>query len=135
LVQTPVGARCSDCAGLKRIPVYEITPIQYLKALGVGLGSAIVFGIIWGWFSGFILFFNFFLAAAIGYAIGEVISLSVNRKRGAGLQTLGGLCVALSYIVSNIELSGGTLIYFAEFGFLDILAVAVGIFVVVGRLR
>jgi len=99
------------------------------------LGSAIVFGIIWGWLSGFILFFNLFLAAAIGYAIGEVISLSVNRKRGVGLQTLGGLCVVLSYIVSNIELSGGTLIYFAEFGLWDIAALAVGIFIVVGRLR
>ena len=38
LVQTPVGARCRKCAGLRRLPTYEIAPQQYLKAVGVALG-------------------------------------------------------------------------------------------------
>ncbi len=74
-------------------------------------------------------FLNFLLAAGVGYAIGNVISLSVNRKRGAGLATIAGIAVAISYLVS-IFLPWG-------FGFrlLDLLAIALGIFVAVTRLR
>ena len=48
MVQTPVGFRCRECADVRRLPTYELTPPQYLKAVGVGLGLAIVIGIIWG---------------------------------------------------------------------------------------
>ena len=135
LVQTPVGARCRKCAGLRRLPTYEIAPQQYLKAVGVGLGLAIVLGIAWGWLWEHVWFFNFLLAAGVGYAIGELISLSVNRRRGVGLQVIGGLCVALSYIVSNVEFSAGRLVFFVYFDLWDLLVLAVGIFVAVSRLR
>jgi hypothetical protein len=101
----------------------------------VGLVLAIVLGIFWGLLQDFIPFFNFLIAIGVGYAIGELIGLSVNRKRGAGLPVIGGLCVALCYIVSNIELSAGTLIFFVYFSFWDLLALAFGIFVAVNRLR
>ena len=135
LVQTPVGARCSKCAGLKRLPTYEIAPQQYLKAVGVGIGSAIVIGIAWGWLWEHVWFFNFLLAAGAGFAIGELISLSVNRRRGPGLQVIGGFGVALSYIVSNIGLSAGMLVLFVHFSLYDLIVLAVGIFVAVSRLR
>ena len=40
------------------------------------------------------------LAGAVGYAIGEVVSLSVNRKRGRWLAAIGGIAVVISYLVS-----------------------------------
>ncbi len=135
LVQTPVGSRCSKCAGLKRLPTYDIAPQQYLKAVGVGIGSAIVIGIAWGWLWEHVWFFNFLLAAGVGFAIGELISLSVNRRRGRGLQVIGGFGVALSYIVSNIGLSAGMLVLFVHFSLYDLIVLAVGIFVAVSRLR
>ncbi len=84
LVQTPVGARCSKCAGLKRLPTYEISLRQYLKVVGVGLGFSIVLGIAWAWLWGFVSFFNFLLAIGVGCAVAEVLSLSANRKRTDG---------------------------------------------------
>ena len=79
------------------------------------------------------IFLGLLLAAGIGYAIGEVVGLSVNRKRGAGLAIIAGAGVALSYLVS-ILLPGGF-----HFGLinilLDLLALALGIFVAVTRLR
>lgn len=131
LVQTPVGARCRGCAGLRRLPTYEIAPQQYLKAVGVGLGLAIVIGLAWGWLWDVMPFFfiNLFLAAGVGYAIGELISLSVNRRRGVGLQVVGGFCVGLSYFMA--ELSP----WRDVFSLYDLLALALGIFVVVSRLR
>lgn len=129
LVQTPVGARCSKCAGLKRLPTYEIAPQQYLKAVAVGIGLAIAIGFAWGLLWGYVSFFNFLLAAGVGYAIGEVISLSVNRRRGLGLQVIGGFGVALSYMVAKLSPWG------VVFSFYDLLVLAVGIFVAVSRLR
>ena len=135
LIQTPVGARCRKCAGLKRLPTYEITPNQYVKAVVVGLGSSVVVGIAWAALWGFLWFFNFFLAAGAGYAIGEILSRSVNRRRGLLLEIIAGLCVVVSYMVANVGLSAGVLTFFADFGLWDLLIVAIGIMVAVGRLR
>ena len=135
LIQTPVGARCRKCAGLKRLPTYEITPKQYVKAVVVGLGSSVVVGIAWAALWGFLWFFNFCLAAGAGYAIGEILSRSVNRRRGLLLEIIAGLCVVVSYMVANVGLSAGVLTFFADFGLWDLLIVAIGIMVAVGRLR
>ena len=131
MVQTPVGARCPDCAQLYKLPTYRVSTQYYLRAVGTGLGMAIVCGIVWGVLGRLLPFFflNLFLAAGVGYVIGEVVSLSVNRKRGTGLAIVASLAVAISYLVS-ILLPWG-------FGFrlFDLLALALGIFVAVTRLR
>ena len=92
---------------------------------------AIVCGIVWGVIAGWVPFFflNLILAAGVGYAIGEVVSLSVNRKRGTGLAIIAGVAVAISYLVSILLPLG--------FGFrlFDLLALALGIFVAITRLR
>ena len=131
MVQTPVGVRCTDCARLYKLPTYSVPAQYYLRAIGTGLGMAIVCGIIWGIIGGLVPFFylNLLLAPGAGYAIGEVVSLSVNRKRGTGLAIVAGLAVAISYLVSILVPWG--------FGFwlFDLLALALGIFVAITRLR
>lgn len=136
LVHTPVGARCRECANLKRLPVFEISPQQYVKAVGLGLALAVAVGIAWGWFRELIPFFGFFgiiVAGGVGYLIGEAISRSINRKRGTVLQVIGGVCFAISYVVSNLGFSeSGFTFYFNPWG---ILALGVGVFVATSRLR
>lgn len=129
MVQTPVGARCPKCAGLKHLPTYIVTPQQYLKVVGIGLGLAVAIGFVWGFLWDFVHFFNVLLAAGIGYAIGELISLSVNHKRGRWLQVIGGLSLAVSYIIAKLTPWGGF------FSLYDLIVLTVGIFVVVTRLR
>ena len=134
LVQTPVGARCPDCARLHRLPTYRVSTGYYLRAVGAGLGIAIVCGIVWGVVGRFLAHsfhfsFNLLLAPGVGYAIGEVVSLSVNRKRGTGLAIVGGIALVVSYLVGVFSPWG------LSFRFLDLLALALGIFVVVTRLR
>lgn len=130
MVETPVGARCPDCAQVYRLPTFQVSTRYLLIATGVGLGMATICGLIWGVLGSFLgfRFFNIVLAAGVGYAIGEAISLSVNRKRGPKLAIIAGFAVAISYLVS-ISLWG--------FGFqlFDLLAIAVGIYVAVNRLR
>jgi len=135
-----VGARCRKCAGLKRLPTYEITPKQYVKAVVVGLGVSVAVGIAWAALWSVLRFFSFFLAIGAGYALGEILSRSVNRRRGQLLEIIGGLCVVVSYMVANVGLSAaGDLTFFADFSILYILwgflIVAMGVFVAVSRLR
>ena len=134
MVQTLVGARCPDCAKLYKLPTYRVSAKYYLRAIGTALGMAIACGVVWGLVGALVPFFyfNLLLAPAAGYAIGEVVSLAVNRKRGRGLATVAGIAVVISYLVS-IFLPFG--LHLSLFHLLDLLALALGIFVAVTRLR
>jgi hypothetical protein len=101
MVQTPVGARCPKCAALKKLPVYEISTIFYVRAIAAGLATAAVLGAIWP-FIPLGGFFLFFIALVIGYVVGEGISLAVNRKRGPGLQIIAGISVVVSYVIRSL---------------------------------
>lgn len=134
IVQTPVGARCPECAKLYKLPTYQVSTKYYLRAAGAAVGTAIICGIIWWLIEGIIPFFslNLLLAPGIGYAIGEVVSLSVNRKRGRWLATIAAIAVILSYLFAFLVLGR------PPFGFnilYHLLALALGIFVAVTRLR
>jgi hypothetical protein len=135
MVETPVGARCPECARLYKLPTFRISGIYYLRAAGTALGMAIVTGFVWGLIDWMISFFylGLILAAGVGYAIGEAVSLSVNRKRGRSLAIVGSIAVVISYLV-NIFTFGGL-----PFGplriIIDLLAIGIGIYVAVNRLR
>ncbi len=142
-VQTPVGARCLDCAKLYRLPTFRVSTKYYLRAIGIGLGMGIAGGFVWGLVMSLVPFFylNLLLAPGVGYAIGEVVSLSVNRKRGVGLAVVAGIAVVISYLVSLLFagfLFGIPFHWVFRLGLgiiIDLLALALGIFVAVTRLR
>jgi hypothetical protein len=144
MVQTPVGARCPDCAKLYKLPTYSVSTRHYLMAAGVALGMAVVCGAAWGVIEWVVPFFsiNLLLAPGAGYSIGEVASRSVNRKRGTGLAIVGGIAVAISYVVSLwlVSLLSGTsfsqVLPLTMFHIIyHLIALALGIFVAVTRLR
>ncbi len=134
MVQTPVGARCPKCAALKKLPVYEISTIFYVRSIAAGLATAAVVGGIWP-FVPLGGFFLFFIALAVGYVIGEAVSLAANRKRGPGLQIIAGISVAVSYVIrSLIEAPPQSFLH----TFVDVyglIALVLGIIVAVGLLR
>jgi len=138
LVQTPVGARCPECAALKQLPVYNVSAVFYARAIAAGLTAASVLGAIWPFIPSF-YFLWLLIAVGIGYAIAEMVSLSVNRKRGLGLQAIAGTSVVVSYVMRSLIES---LIKTPHLGFLDsfvdiygLIALALGIIVAVSRLR
>ncbi len=102
MVQTPVGARCPECARLQRLPTFRVSTSYYLRAVGAGLGLGIAGGLIWGLIQSLFSFFylNLLLAPALGYAISELLSRVVNRKRSTGLAVIAGAVMALAYLVS-----------------------------------
>jgi hypothetical protein len=100
-----------------------------LIAAGVGVGVATAAGFVWAliWNAIHFLLLSLLIAAGIGYAIGEVISLSTNRKRGPGLQVIAGISVVVSFAVYYL--------FVPWFSFYTIIGLALGILVAVTRLR
>jgi len=134
VVQTPVGARCPKCAALKRLPVFEVSPAFYIRAIAAGLLTAAALGAIWP-FIPLNGFFLFFIALGVGYAVGEIISFSVNKKRSRGLQVIAGVSVAVSYVVRTIIEAQDADLFRTFLNMYGLIAVAIGIIVAVSLLR
>jgi hypothetical protein len=140
-VETPVGARCRQCARLYRLPTYRVSGIYYLRAAGTALGLAIATGLIWGLVHSYLGRFGAVITIVvgygIGYAIGEVTGLAVNRKRGRWLAVIGALAVVVSFVIAG-------LLDLSRFGFsllsgftnlFTLIAIGFGIYIAVNRLR
>ena len=134
LIQTPVGARCPQCAALKRLPVYDVSAVSYVRATAAGILTASALGAVWA-FIPLGGFFSLFLAMGVGYAVGEMVSLSVNRKRGLGLQVIAGVSMVASYIIRGLV--DTKLVDFLDslLSIYGLIALALGIIIAVGRLR
>jgi hypothetical protein len=104
LIATPVGSRCRDCAQLRRLPMFVLGPVDYLKAIGAGLGSAILAGIVLArvlHLVPFLGFLRFFLMAGFGYVVGEAVSRLTGNKQGNILGIIAGLAVVVGAIVGQ----------------------------------
>ena len=142
LVHTLVGARCKECANVRRSPIYEVSTVYYLKAAGAGLGLALAGGVVWALLRG-VPFASIITSIIVGLAIGEGISRVANRKRGVGLQVIAAVSVIASSVVGKAieaaffyDLSGqGFMSYVLSVDLYLLLFLGVGVFYAVGRLR
>jgi len=141
LVHTPVGARCRECANLRKLPQFVISPAFLLRGGGAALGAGVALGGLWGvlipFQAGF--FFGFLVGLGLGYAVGEAVSVATNRKAGPPLQALAAAGVIVAYLVRSVVLAARL----RGYGFTDIvtddllgyIVVLLGIVVAMGRLR
>lgn len=102
MIHTPVGIRCRECANIKTLPTYTVSPAYYVRGLGVGLLAAVIPGALWGLFPAF----GFWLALIMGFGVGETVSWATNRKRGPGLQVVAGVAVIVGIALSRLLLFG-----------------------------
>lgn len=116
LVHSPVGMRCPDCARVNRVPTYDVTVPYLLRGIGAGIAAALILGAAFYFAAPYTINLAFLdislinlllpylliaIIAAIGYAIGECVSLATNRKRGFQLK----LVSALSTFVASVPIS------------------------------
>jgi hypothetical protein len=138
---TPVGARCRECANLKRLPQYNISAVYLARGFGAALVAGAILGTIWGVvipFS-FAFFLGLVVGLGIGYGVGEAVSQATNRKAGLPLQVLAAGGVIVAYLIRSAILASA----FRGIDVLDILTddvfgyivVGIGVFVAVGRVR
>jgi hypothetical protein len=135
MVPGPVGIRCPQCARVTKLPTFQVSSGYYLRGAIVALVMAVVTGLAWGAIEDATrnFYLALILAGVVGFAIGEVVSLSVNRKRVAWLAVFGGMAVVISYLVNIFTF--GHLPYGALQIIIDILAVGIGVSIAVSRLR
>jgi hypothetical protein len=136
LVQTPVGARCRECARVTRLPTYQLPPLYLLRGVGAALTAGGALGVAWSFLFPYRLAFmgllGLLFAFVIGYCVGEAVSWATNRKRGPALQVIAGGGVITSYIVRNV-LEGVAVVPTNDlWGYV---LVAVAVIVAVQRLR
>jgi hypothetical protein len=101
MIQTPVGSRCRDCAQLRRLPMFVLRPLDYLKAigaaLGAGIGAAIVLTLIQALVPG-AGFLRLFLMAGFGYVVGEAVNRATGNKSGNVLGVIAALGIPIGLI-------------------------------------
>ena len=136
MVQVPVGIRCRECGRSERLPTYDVQPSYLLRAVGVAVAVAVVGGVLWrllNWgFDGVPLVSSIF-GLAVAYAIGELISRSVNRKRGVTLAWIAGSAMVVAYLIS------GGFLHLFSYNFISVLFsllfLAIAVYTASSRLR
>ena len=131
--QAAVGIRCKECGQAARMPTYDVRTIHYARAVAVAAAAAIGGGALWWaltWILGALIpMVGALLALPLGYAAGELISWSVNRKRGTGLAWIAGASVVVSFLI-YLLLTGP---FFG--GWFGILFVVFGVLLAIQRVR
>jgi len=150
-IRHPVGLRCRECAQLRRIPTYDLSPRHYGLALAAGLPSAVVGVTLGGILGRFLLipfiggFIPWLIALGVGLLTAEAISWATGYKRGVGLQVVASICVVLGYFIGNpllflvttYLLVGRIAIvpFWAWLNFYTVIYLLLAILAAVGRLR
>lgn len=138
MVQTPVGARCPECARLYKLPTYSVSAIHYLVAAAVSVVVALTLGFVWSLAARRVPYFdlNLFLGPVIGYVIGEATSRAVNRKRSLGLAAIGAAGVVAGYAVNILPRLGDVILELhLQFIIFNLLFLGLGIYFAASRLR
>ena len=125
MIQTPVGARCRECARIAKSPVYTMTNGAMARAATASVVGGVVMGLIWGFvllpFS--IGFLSIFVGAGLGYAFTRMMEFATGRKRGPMVVgfAIFGIAIAWSmqllFVEPRVALYGlvaaGVAVYFA----------------------
>ena len=145
MVQSPVGARCPDCANIGQAPIFRLTPVEVVQSIALSLGSAVVLGIayaaiVWvlwvlplGLMVGYVA--TAFVIALAGAPVGDFIRRVGKNKLDARLRILAAVTMLLIWIVG---FAVGEMLGVWNGVFLNIIAyigLGVGIYVAMNRVR
>jgi uncharacterized membrane protein YfcA len=131
-----VGIRCRECGRAERLPTYDVQPTYFLRAIGVAVAVAVVGGLLWLWLNAFfggVPLVSSVFGLAVAYAIGELISRSVNRKRGVALAWIAGGAMVAAFLISGgfLQLLSSSFIHVI----FSLLFLGVAVYTAASRLR
>ena len=136
VVQHPVGSRCEECAKMQKLPMFDVSPTYWARAVaatvGIGIGGAfglILVSILLVSLGPVGFYFRWLGLVGVGYLMGSGVSLAVNRKRGRGLQWLVGIGMVITYLVVSPILG------LALNSFFGLLALTAAVYVAVTQFR
>ncbi len=145
MVQSPVGARCPECANIGKAPIFRATSVELTKtialsafgAIGFGAAFALLVWVLWN------LPFNFkigsvAIAMVIGLAgmpIGEYVRRAGKYKLDTRLRIVAALTVLAAWIVGQVI---GYFLNLPIHLFTNIIAViglGIGVYIAMNRVR
>ncbi len=143
MIFTPVGARCRECAQLRRLPQFEMRGEVRVRVLGTAAAIAILGGGALGILH--LASFGLIMSMILGFAIGEALSRVSGRKQGREMEVIAGVTLVLTMIVATTVLfltaghvSPGAAVAGAMTtltGVYSLLGLALGVVLAVGRVR
>ena len=118
LIHAPVGVRCPDCGKSRPAPTFDVSTPILMRGIGAGLAVAFGAGLVISFISMLLrtTFLAALLIAALGFAVGESISVATNRKRGIRLRVVAVVSVLLGFMLITAVTQGLTLNVFALLG-------------------
>jgi hypothetical protein len=103
LVHTPVGARCRECANVRRLPAYNLGADTYVRGVVASLVIGTAAGLGWWFFYSLTFALGWISLIAVGlglgYVVGEGVAFATNRRAGPPLQIIAVCGVILAYLV------------------------------------
>lgn len=137
LVHTPVGARCRECANIRRVPTYNVGSGTMARAIGGAAAAGLVLGVVWFIFNPLtFFFFGLIVGLVVGTGVGEAVLLATNRRAGPPLQAAAVGGVLLAYVVRT------ALLFATGWEFIDLrldlgglIATGIAAFIAAGRAR
>ncbi|HEX5938904.1 MAG TPA: hypothetical protein VFZ12_00940 [Dehalococcoidia bacterium] len=113
LIQTAVGARCKDCAAVRKNPIYTVTPAQYALMIPVSvLGGALV-GVAWAFIQPgqlFLGFFSLFVAAGVGWLMAKAVERAASYRRGLVVQAFAIAGILTAFLVRGALIYDGLVV-------------------------
>lgn len=102
IVQTPVGARCRDCAQLRRLPQFDVGWRLLVRCTAAALSISL-----FGWYLlSYVVFLRFFLAILVGAAVGEAMSKLAKRRTSLALEMAAVTAIVVGLAAIDILRSG-----------------------------
>ena len=101
MVDTPVGARCPTCAGVKRFRLL-VKPAELARAIAFGIAVGALGTVIYSFlaFLGPVIGF-----AIVGFGVGHAVLVAANRKRARELAPIAVACLFVGYEIGLVGLS------------------------------
>jgi uncharacterized membrane protein len=99
MIMSPVGARCPTCAQVKRFQVL-LKPVELARAIAYGIGVGALGTVVLT----FIPFLGLIGYAALGFGVGEVVSVGANRKRVPFVAPLAVACLFVGFWLGLVAL-------------------------------
>jgi hypothetical protein len=140
MIYTPVGVRCRDCAQLRRLPQYTLTPRVYARVLPTAAALALICGFLLS----LVPRLSLLAGVVVGIVVGDVLRRVSGYKQGRVLQVIAGATVVVGILSSNVflvvrtfgmdHLGDALTIGLAQVPALSILGILVGIYLAVRRL-
>ncbi len=142
MIFAPVGVRCRECAQLRRLPQYTLTPRVYARVIPSAVALALVAGFVLSFVPGV----GFLGGIAVGFIVGEGLRRASGYKQGRAMEIIAGATVVLSVMAANgiavlrafglgqLGLALQSAVSPSSLGF-SALGILIGIFIAVQRLR